>query len=123
MSDTWKAFQPQENSTRSQSGYSGKSRSPRTNKAQGQTTLPVNPPPRAGDGGPGQYLGEGSPPLRQLGLHLRESLRLPQGLLQLLLGQLQALLQLAVLVLSLWREQSASGQGLQPRPLLTNQQL
>ena len=54
--------------------------------------------------GPEQHLGERSHPLRQLGLHLGQRLRPPQRLLQLLLRQLQALLQLPVFILCLQRE-------------------
>lgn len=52
------------------------------------------------------HLGECSHPLGQLSLHLWERLSFAQGLLQLLLGQLQTLLQLAVLVFCLERAQS-----------------
>lgn len=51
--------------------------------------------------GRSSYLGEGSYPLSQLCFHLRQSLCLSDGLLQLLLSQLQFLLELPVSVLSL----------------------
>lgn len=47
------------------------------------------------------YLCEGSYPLSELGLHLRQSLGLADGLLQLLFSQLQLLLELPVSVFSL----------------------
>lgn len=52
-------------------------------------------------GGGHGYLGESSDPLGQLGLHLRQGLCLADGLLQLLLSQLQLLLELAVFVFTL----------------------
>ena len=57
------------------------------------------------------HLRERGHALRQLGLHLGQRLRLAQGLLQLLLRQLQALLQLAVLILRLRDESKASKPG------------
>ena len=59
---------------------------------------------------PEQHLGERGHLLRQLGLHLGQRLRPPQRLLQLLY-QLQALLQLAVLILYLQRESRGSKQA------------
>lgn len=47
------------------------------------------------------YLCEGSYPLSELGLHLRQSLGLADGLLQLLFSQLKLLLELPVSVFSL----------------------
>ena len=56
---------------------------------------------------PEQHLGERGHPLCLLPLHLGERVRPPQHLLQLLY-QLQALLQLAVLILRLQRESRGS---------------
>ena len=65
----------------------------------------ARPPLRTpGPADPEQHLGERSHPLRQLSLHLGQRLRPPQRLLQLLLRQLQALLQLPVFILCLQRE-------------------
>lgn len=52
------------------------------------------------------YLGEGCYPLGQFCFHLRQSLSLPHGLLELLLREFQPLLQLPVLLLHLHNKQS-----------------
>ena len=65
------------------------------------------PSPRLPPRDPEQYLGERGHPLCLLRLYLRQRLRPPQCLLQLLY-QLQALLQLAVLILRLQRESRGS---------------
>ena len=64
-------------------------------------------PPPATSPDPAQHLGERGHPLRQLSLHLGQRLRPSQRLLQLLLRQLQALLQLAVFILRLQSESRA----------------
>ena len=66
----------------------------------------LRPPPRD----PEQHLGERGHPLRLLSLHLGQRLCPPQSRLQLLY-QLQALLQLAVLILCLQRESTGSKQA------------
>ena len=73
--------------------------------------LSPRPPPRD----PEEQLGERGNPLHLLRLHLEQHLRPPQPLLQLLY-QLQALLQLAVLILYLQRESRGSNR---PRGVAT----
>lgn len=88
------------------------------NRPSPRAPTPRDPERRLGEHGhlcarpvpaaPEQYLGERSHPLRQLRLHLGQRLRPPQCLLQLLLRQLQALLQLPVSILCLQRESRAA---------------